>query len=231
MGQGTIDYSKGLIYKLCCKDPNITDIYIGSTTNMKNRKHKHKYSCNNPSAIGHNLKVYEFIRNNGGWENWDMILVEYVNCNSKQELEKEERIVIELLKPILNIQLPTRTDKEYYEDNKKKLKEYIKKYREDNKEKLLEKQKKHREKNKTEINEKQKIYYEENKEKYKKYGEKYREKNKEKNKKYYQQNKEQLLEKQKVKVKCEFCECLVNKNSLKRHQNRNICKKFQFIED
>ena len=32
-----VDYSKSVIYKLCCKDPTITDIYIGSTTNMKGK--------------------------------------------------------------------------------------------------------------------------------------------------------------------------------------------------
>ncbi len=34
MTKKEIDYSKGLIYKLCCKDPTITDVYIGSTTSL-----------------------------------------------------------------------------------------------------------------------------------------------------------------------------------------------------
>jgi len=29
-----IDYSQTIIYKICCKDPNITDIYIGHTSNL-----------------------------------------------------------------------------------------------------------------------------------------------------------------------------------------------------
>jgi predicted GIY-YIG superfamily endonuclease len=37
-----IDYSKGFIYKLCCLDVNIKEIYIGSSTNFKQRKRHHK---------------------------------------------------------------------------------------------------------------------------------------------------------------------------------------------
>ena len=28
------DYSKALIYKISCRDPSITDCYVGSTTNL-----------------------------------------------------------------------------------------------------------------------------------------------------------------------------------------------------
>jgi len=210
---GTVDYSKGLIYKLCCKDPNIIDIYIGSTTNMKNRKNQHKFRCNNPTDKNYNLKVYKFIRENGGWDNWTMVLVEYVNATSKQELEKEERVVIELLKPTLNYVIPTRTKKEWTEDNKKK---------------IVEQQKTYREVNKIEITENNKKYYEENREKILENQKIYREKNKieinKKQKKNYEQNKE------KKKVKCEFCKCLVNKYKLNQHQQTIKCKKFQFIE-
>eukprot|EP01080_Neovahlkampfia_damariscottae_P013297 gene13297-12127_t len=37
----------GYIYKLCCKDPNVTEFYVGSTKNIRRRKCQHKYSCNN----------------------------------------------------------------------------------------------------------------------------------------------------------------------------------------
>ena len=63
------------------------------------------------------------------------------NCSSKSDLYVEERRVLDLLKPNLNKQIPTRTDKEYREDNKVKKAEMDKKYREDNKEILLEKKK------------------------------------------------------------------------------------------
>ena len=38
------DYSKTIIYKICCNDENITECYIGHTTEFNNRKYKHKNS-------------------------------------------------------------------------------------------------------------------------------------------------------------------------------------------
>ena len=42
-----IKYENGLIYKVCCNDPTISDCYIGSTTNIVKRKQNHKHNCNN----------------------------------------------------------------------------------------------------------------------------------------------------------------------------------------
>ena len=42
-----IKYENGLIYKIVCNDPNITDCYIGSTTNIVKRRQSHKSACNN----------------------------------------------------------------------------------------------------------------------------------------------------------------------------------------
>ena len=78
-----INYKNALIYKICCNDPNITDIYIGSTTNFYQRTRAHKTSCNNPNGKSYNLHVYKFIRDNGGWKNWRMDLIEFYECNNK----------------------------------------------------------------------------------------------------------------------------------------------------
>ena len=134
------DYSKGLIYKLVCLDTDITDIYVGSTTSFKLRKREHKNSCNNEKSRGYNSYVYKFIRENGEWRNWDMILVESYPCKSSLDLRKREREIIEELKSTLNKNIPSRTIKEYYEkkkeyyyDNKDKIAEQQKTYRNDNK--------------------------------------------------------------------------------------------------
>jgi hypothetical protein len=95
-----MDYSQTIIYKICCKDPNITDIYIGHTTNFIQRKHNHKTNCCNNVSKNHNLNVYKFIRNNGGWENWSMIQIEIFSCNNSQEALIRERFWIETLKSI-----------------------------------------------------------------------------------------------------------------------------------
>ena len=42
-----IDFSKTIMYKICCKNLNIIDIYVGHTTDFKKRKYCHKSDCNN----------------------------------------------------------------------------------------------------------------------------------------------------------------------------------------
>jgi len=63
-------------------------------------------------------------------------------CNDKSDAELEEdRHMIEL-KANMNTIRGSRTIKQYYEDNKDKIKEHIKKYREDNKDKIKERKSK-----------------------------------------------------------------------------------------
>jgi len=163
MPSNPTDYSKGLIYKLCCLNTDITDIYIGSTTNLKQRKQGHKIRCNNANSSKYNFNVYKFIRENGGFQNWEVILVEYYPCETKLELERREREIIEELKATLNTFIPTRTKNEYYEDNKERIAQYKKKYSNDNKERIALRDKKYNEKNKEKITERKKEYYEKNK--------------------------------------------------------------------
>jgi len=143
-------YQNAIIYKLKHnEDYEDLNIYIGSTSNFKNRKYQHKTNCNNENRKHYSSKVYEYIRNNGGWDDWVMIPIEQYSCNSKKELEIKERYYIDLLRPTLNKQIPTRTLKEWYENNKEKIKEQCKEYREANKEKT----KQYREANKEKIKE------------------------------------------------------------------------------
>ena len=119
-----VNYNQSIIYKLCCRDPTITDIYIGSTTNMYRRKQEHKKICNNSNYEAFNFYVYQFIRDNGGWSNWDMVEIEQFNATEKSDLHKRERHWIEELKSTLNCSIPTRKKKEYAEAYKEKFKDY-----------------------------------------------------------------------------------------------------------
>ena len=235
MVQKKVDYSKGMIYKLCCKDPEITEIYIGSTTNKKIRKTQHKTKCTNSNSKDYNCYKYQFIRETGGFENWDMIMIEEFPCNSKNELETRERYWIETLKPKLNKIIPTRTNKEYREEHKIELNKKRKEWIEKNKEDLCNKKKEYYEKNKDKI----KKYYEEHKEeknkKHKKWCEKNKEKISKKSKEYREKNKEKINKKQKEwyeknkkekneKIKCEKCNCLITKQNLRAHQKTMKCK-------
>jgi hypothetical protein len=152
MPKKEMDYSKTIIYKIVCNDLNITECYVGHTTNFIKRKWKHQYSCNTETHNAYNLKIYQFIRANGGWDNWSMIEIEKYPCNDINEATARERHWYEQLNSKLNTCCPGRTKKEYCETNKEQIKEYY----ETNKEQLLEKAKQYRETNKEQINEKQK---------------------------------------------------------------------------
>ena len=107
MPKYNIDYQKAKIYKICCKDVDVTDVYVASSTNMTRRKYAHKSVCNNENNKNYNFNVYQFIRDHGGWANWSIMIVEDFPCNSKHELETRECFHIEDLHATLNKQIPT----------------------------------------------------------------------------------------------------------------------------
>ena len=114
-----VDYSQTCIYKLVhFDDLNDNNIYVGHTTNMTKRKWEHKNACCNPDNKHYNFKVYQFIRENGGWEQWRIILVEKYPCNDVYEAISRERYWVKELKATLNKREPGRTIKEWCEDNK-----------------------------------------------------------------------------------------------------------------
>ncbi len=102
---------KGYIYKLCCKDLTITDIYIGSTRNFARRKARHKSSCNTEKIKEYNYNVYKFIRANGNFQNWDMVLIEKGEFEETIDLHKRERYWIETLGANLNTSIPNKNTK------------------------------------------------------------------------------------------------------------------------
>jgi hypothetical protein len=182
-----VNYSNGIIYKICCNDTEITDCYIGSTCSFKARKCAHKSSCNIINGRDYNYNVYQFIRANGGWINFSMIQLEAYSAVDKRQLETRERYWIELLKPSLNKNIPTATHQEYLNRNKKKIADYHKMYRIKNNVEIVKKLKIYRTKNKVEIAETKKIYATLNKVELA-----------EKNKIYRNDNKIQLAEKKKI---------------------------------
>lgn len=132
------NYNKGLIYKICCLDPNIEEEYVGSTTNLVKRRNKHKTDCNTETGIKYNFLVYQFIRENGGWDNWQVVQIEKYPCETKAELESRERYWLEILGTSLNSNVPTRTRQEYCQDNCEAIAEYKKQYYQNHREKIAE---------------------------------------------------------------------------------------------
>ena len=116
----TVDYSNTVIYRLRSNDPLIKDKYIGKSKDFHKRKISHKSDCNNTDSPDkhYNYKVYVFIRENGGFENWHFEILETANLEDKKQAEALERYYIETLKPSLNINLPGQTPEERAEHNR-----------------------------------------------------------------------------------------------------------------
>jgi hypothetical protein len=176
-----VNYSAGIIYKIVCVDTEITDCYIGSTCSFKARKCAHKSTCHNIIGRDYNKNVYQFIRLNGGWDNWSMIQLEAYEATDKRQLETRERYYIDLLKPSLNKNIPSRNKKNYKTEKKIE---------------IAIKSKIYKNKNKVEIDEKNKIYRDLNKDKLQKYRTENRNKINKIQNEIYQLNKDKKNEQQ-----------------------------------
>ena len=131
-----MDYSKCSIYKIEHVDDD-TLVYVGHTTNFDKRKTKHKSNCKNDNVKDYNYKVYQMIRQNGGWDDFKMIEVEKYPCADKREAERRENEVMKELKASMNTNKSFRTKDELTECRK----EYFKDYRDNNKLKIQERNK------------------------------------------------------------------------------------------
>ena len=118
------NYQNGKIYKLW--SPQGEEIYIGSTIqSLAVRKAEHKrLDCSSKILF----EKYDDVR---------IELIEEYPCKNKMELNKREGEHIRN-NNCVNKVMPGRTQKEYYQDNKEEILEYLKKWREENKEDILE---------------------------------------------------------------------------------------------
>tara|TARA_R110000803_G_scaffold60908_1_gene120476 strand:+ start:201 stop:620 length:420 start_codon:yes stop_codon:yes gene_type:complete len=108
------------VYRIECLDKNIKEFYIGSSDNLNRRSIDHKSRCHNSNCPEYKYNVYKFIRANGGWDNWQ-IIVEYETPNySEEDRSIEEQINKDLLKPQLNSYNAIGIDIEKKETTRKK---------------------------------------------------------------------------------------------------------------
>jgi len=102
MPKTEIDYSDTIFYKIHCKNPDVKDVYIGHTTNFVQRKSAHKRSCTHEKSANYNCKVYNVIREHGGWNNWKMEIIAFHECADHYEARKIEQKYFEKYKATLN---------------------------------------------------------------------------------------------------------------------------------
>jgi hypothetical protein len=91
------DKKRIYIYEIFCKDPNINENYIGQTECFEQRKYNHSRSSKDSD-----LKLYKTIRKYGGWDNWDMKILNYYYCKNQYESRQIEQKYIEIFKATLN---------------------------------------------------------------------------------------------------------------------------------
>ena len=127
-------YLNTIIYKIICKDPNITNTYVGVTIDFKKRKYSHENSYINLKKG----KLYDFIRDNGGWDNWEMLVVEKYSCLTRKEAGLREKYWYENLNADLNKNYPSRDYDKYYDDNRERFLEVSRSWREKNQNKKKE---------------------------------------------------------------------------------------------
>tara|TARA_R110000796_G_scaffold245400_1_gene369581 strand:+ start:158 stop:685 length:528 start_codon:yes stop_codon:yes gene_type:complete len=167
------------VYKITCLIPNINWCYVGSTKNYHKRKSEHKRDCYNKKNPKYNKKTYCFIRENGGFDNFQFEIIEKFEKYDKLKLHERELYYIDKTWNInSNQRRPCTKD-----DNRLTRK---KEYRENNKEKISQKIKEYRE-----------------------------------------NNKELISFKGKIKINCNFCNRLVRKHGIKRHQRTKYCLNIQ----
>jgi hypothetical protein len=125
MPKKDIDYSKSVIYKIQHLI-NQELLYVGSTTNFTKRKASHKERCNNEKEWNkkYNLKIYKMIRDNGGWNNFNCIVIKDFPCLNKNELLFEEDKVMRELNSNMNTLSSILTEEQKKEYTRNKMKEY-----------------------------------------------------------------------------------------------------------
>jgi hypothetical protein len=188
---------KGRVYAIeCCVSGKR---YIGSTKKtLTQRLVRHRINYKAFQAGTYNyVTVFDVL----GAGNYEIVLLEEVNVDSKKELRQRERHYIQS-QACVNSNVPTRTGAEYYKDNQERYATY-------------------REQNKDKIKKYKATYYEQNKDKIKACEVTYREQNKNNIKKYkatwYEQNKEKIKERVREKIMCP-CGSSVGQSNKVRHE-------------
>ena len=126
------DYSNGKIYKITSFQTD--DIYIGSTCNpylsTRFSKHKNHYKSYLNGDFTY-ISSFEIMK----YPDAKIELIILFPCKCIEELTAKESEYIRNLNCV-NKQVPNRTSKEYYQDNKEKIKNQVREYTSLNKEQI-----------------------------------------------------------------------------------------------
>ena len=189
------NYNNTVIYMIYKPDSDL-NTYVGHTTNFKERVNKHRVRYNGKDFPRCNLQLYDYMRENGQFDEWTIKIITEYPCNSKREAEKKEQYFIDLFKSVLNSRRAYTSSEDAIIRNKKNKKVY---------------QQNHKEELKSYLHN----YYQNNKEECSLKGKIYR-----------YDNKEKISTRRKKCVHCENCGEFVNNDHIARHKRTKKCQSF-----
>ena len=205
-----MDYKNGKVYRLVSSTTG--KHYVGSTTQPLHKRfyyHKKDYMMWKEGKREY-LTSFDLFEEG----EVEVFLVEDFPCERKEQLHARERHWIETLECV-NKKLPTRTKKEYYQDNRDKILSQREKYREENKEKVKECKRSHYQQNRECVLAKQKEYRDNHTEKIREYNQS--ERRKQGQQEWLEKNWDKVLERAREKVLCE-CGFEGSVSHLSRHR-------------
>ena len=100
MPKEPIKYENIVLYKIVCLLPDIENTYVGYTTNIIKRKYYHKIKSMN--STNNKYKLYHFINQHGGFNNFDIIEIRKYPCLDNNMAKAKQYKYIKLLKADLN---------------------------------------------------------------------------------------------------------------------------------
>jgi len=103
MSNTTIDYKNTNYYLISCNDKNVTEKFIGFTTNIVQCKYAHKYNCTNKNSQKYNYYLYSVIRNNKGWYNWSVEIIATHILQDAYQVKQKELEYIHLYEASINL--------------------------------------------------------------------------------------------------------------------------------
>lgn len=189
------DLSQAVIYHIRRMETKEV-VYVGSSCNFKQRRKTHKSSCYAETNNAYNYPVYVYIREQGGFNLFEVVPISFHKLDNEIEL-----LILE------------QNEIDKYPNAYNKLRAYI------TEEQRVQKKKEWNEANKEEM----KKYQEKHKEKLAHYNKEYYEANKEHHaqqmKERYEKNKAEIN----AKVECPCCKKMTIKQYLSRHQKGKAC--------
>ena len=82
-------------YKITNINGDVDLNYVGSTSNIKQRRRAHKSDCFNANSPRHHLKLYKTIREHGGFDEFKFLILGYakqISLNDARIIEEQYRI-------------------------------------------------------------------------------------------------------------------------------------------